>query len=351
MASTAGVLALLHFGRPVLVPMAMAILISLILYPLVTRLEQYKFSRISAAITVIGLITLVVIGVFYLFGTQIMRVTQEFSSFESKLTELTDQVIRFINTHLAIVPNINGEELVHDSQRWMGDSGKLVTTTVERTATILTHGLMVLVYTFLILIYRSGMKKVVLESTPVEHRIKVHNMLEDMQKVGQNYLVGVTIMIGILGVANSTVLLLFNIDHPFFFGFTAAILTIIPYVGTTLGASLPVIYAFMTHDNYWVPLGVMFCFWLIQVIESNILNPRIVGGNLNINALFALLSLFLGGYLWGVAGMILFLPFVALFKVFCSYFETLRPISLLLSNDLYDQRMQSSWLSFKRKKA
>lgn len=108
-------------------------------------------------------------------------------------------------------------------------------------------------------------------------------------------------------------------------------------MGTTIGASIPVLYAFMSKDELWVPLAVGLMFWLIQVIESNFLSPKVVGNSVNINALAAILSLIVGASVWGVAGMILFLPFAAMLKVVCDHYEQLKPFGMLLGDDQFNE--------------
>jgi len=134
----------------------------------------------------------------------------------------------------------------------------------------------------------------------------------------------------IIGLANSIGLLIIGIDNPFLFGFLGAALAIIPYIGTTMGAVIPVIYAFVSYDSIWPAVAVAVLFWAVQLVSDNFLTPRIVGGSLKINALTAILSLFVGAAVWGLAGMILFLPFAAMLKVVCEEFEELRPIALII---------------------
>lgn len=167
-----------------------------------------------------------------------------------------------------------------------------------------------------------------------ENRKKILRMLKNIQNVGYRYISGMFLLIIILGFANSIGLWIIGIDSPFLFGFLAAILSIVPYIGTTVGATLPVLYAFMTSDSIWIPIAVILLFWVIQTVESNFLSPRIVGGVLNVNALVAILSLLIGASVWGIAGMILFLPFAAILKVICEEFEQLKPIAMLISNDI-----------------
>lgn len=339
LACAAALLVLIYFGRPVLMSLTMALLLSFILYPVVQKLESWKLPRVSAAILTLMIIVTSIVGVFYLFGSQIMNVMEELSNFERKLSEMSNEVVLFINKNFSIMPSINGKDILDNGAKWVQESGgEIVKGTVSQTTAIVSGIMIVIVYTFLLLIYRSGLKKVIIESAPKKHHDTVAKMLAEMQQVGQKYLFGMSIMIAILGVANSAALLIIGVDHAFFFGFLAGLLAIIPYVGTTIGAGLPVLYTLMTYDDYLTPLLVVIAFWIIQLVESNFLSPKIVGGNMNINALAAILSLIIGGYLWGVGGMVLFLPLAAIFKVFCGYFNQLKPVGLLLGDHLYQNK-------------
>jgi predicted PurR-regulated permease PerM len=139
-------------------------------------------------------------------------------------------------------------------------------------------------------------------------------------------------VIVILGFANSIGLWIIGLDNPFLFGFLAAVLALIPYAGTTLGAAIPILYAFISYDSLLMPVTIAIYFWFVQFIESNFLTPKIVGGNLNINALTSILSIIIGASVWGIAGMIIFLPFAAMLRVVCEEYEELKPIALLIGD-------------------
>ncbi|TVQ93285.1 MAG: AI-2E family transporter, partial [Bacteroidetes bacterium] len=78
------------------------------------------------------------------------------------------------------------------------------------------------------------------------------------------------------------------------------------------------------------PIAVAITFWVIQLVESNFLSPKIVGGTLKVNALAAIISIIVGASVWGIAGMILFLPFTAMLKVVCQEYDGLKPIALFI---------------------
>ena len=335
----AAVFVFLYFGAPVLIPLAIGLLLSFILFPICVKLEKWGLNRILAAI--VGII--IVVGplgiIFYFFSSEIIRMMSDFSDFGHRLTLLSHEVVYFINKHFSFLPDMEGDAIIDKGEEIVKKSGeKIMANTVNQTATILAGFIMVIVYTFLLLIYRSGLVSIFKRMGGHANQEQIEQMLHDVQKVGQQYLVGMSIIMVILGTLNSIALLLLGVEHAIFFGFLAAFLAIIPYVGTTIGALIPALFAFMTYTSYWIPIGVLLCFWLIQMIENNFLSPKIVGGNLNINALAAIFSLIVGGYIWGIAGMALFLPLTAIMRVFSGYFEQLRPFGMLLGNGLYDQK-------------
>lgn len=135
----------------------------------------------------------------------------------------------------------------------------------------------------------------------------------------------------IVGILNSVGLLLLGIEHAILFGMLTAIMTIIPYVGIILSALLPISVAWITKDSALYPLGVIAIFTIVQYLEANIIFPSVVGSQLNVSTWATLVAILAGGILWGVSGMILFIPFLGILKLFSDEIDSLKPINLLLS--------------------
>jgi predicted PurR-regulated permease PerM len=216
-------------------------------------------------------------------------------------------------------------------KEWFSNStGFLIKKTVSSTATLIAGLLTTIVFIFLFLIYRDGLTHAFLAFSPKEKRNRVFKMFKSVQQVGQKYLFGMLILTIIIGLANSFGLLIIGIDNPFLFGFLSAALAIIPYIGTVMGAMIPVIYAFVSYDSIWMAVAVAILFYFVQLVSDNFLSPKIVGGSLKINALTVILSLFIGASVWGIAGMVLFLPFAAIIRVVCEEFDELKPVALIM---------------------
>jgi predicted PurR-regulated permease PerM len=334
--------AILILAKIILIPLGLALLISFILFPLSKKIESWGMNKIFAAFFSISTLVLIIGGGIFFFSNQIIELSKAFSDFRDKIMGLFTDVILYINSHISFVSDMQRDVLLNQINEWLRESAvSLIKNTFSSTATFLTGLVATIVYTFLILIYRNGLTQAFIKFSSEDKRERVLKMFKNVQKVGQNYLSGMFMLIIVLGFANSIGLWIIGIDSPFLFGFLAASLSIIPYIGTTFGASIPVLYAFMTHDALLVPLAVIVLFWSIQLVETNFLNPKIVGGSLKVNALAAIISLIIGALVWGVAGMILFMPFAAMLKVICEEFEELKPVALLIGNQNTSGKIES----------
>jgi predicted PurR-regulated permease PerM len=330
-ATTFALFAICVVARPILIPISFALLISFILLPLAKRYENMGVNRMSGALFAILTTVLILGGGIFLFSTQIVSIVSEFSHFQEKIIKVFAEATSWLNSNVSFIPNLEKGELMEQLKSWLNrSSGSLVQQTFTGTAGFVAGFIATIIFTFLFLIYREGFKQAIIMYFPDEKKDRALIMLKSIQQVGQKYLVGVILIVIIIGMINSIALLIIGIDYPFFFGFLAAILAIIPYIGTTLGATIPVIYAFMMYDSFLMPLAVAITFWAVQVVESNYLSPKVVGGTLKVNALAAIISIIVGATIWGIAGMILFLPFTAMLKVVCREYEELKPIALFL---------------------
>jgi predicted PurR-regulated permease PerM len=337
LATVMGLFALLILAKVVLVPFAFALLIAFILYPVARKIESWGANEVIAALlSVLGL-TLILGGAVYLFSSQIMQLSENFTDFKGKILNVFAEITYFFNKNFPFLPQLERGELQDKIQNWLNESGGTrLSQTFNSTAGIVIGVIASIIYTFLILIYRNGLVRALVLFYSFENRTQAFKMFKSVQQVGQKYIYGMFVVILILGFVNSIGIWIIGIDNPFLFGFLAAILAVIPYIGTVLGAAIPMTYAFMSHDSLWMPATIAIYFWLVQLVESNFLTPKIVGGNLKINALTSILSIIIGASVWGIAGMILFLPFAAMLKVVCEEYEELQPVALLIGERNYN---------------
>lgn len=325
-------------AKSILIPLSFAMLIAFMLFPIVKKFEKWGMNVIFSAFSSIFAVILIIVGGILFFSTQLIALSKKFSHFQDKIILAFTDITLYINKNLNFIPNLGKNELSDRIKDWLNEStGSLIKQTFSSTSTFFAGLFAIIVFTFLILIYRKGLVKAFCAFSPEDERERVKKMFKSVQQVGQKYLSGMLILIIVIGTANSIGLLIIGIDNPFLFGFLGAILAIIPYVGTASGAILPMLYAFIVYDSMGMALAVAILFWVVQLVSDNLLSPKIVGSSININALTAILSLVVGAVVWGVAGMILFLPFAAMLKIICDEYEELKPVALLIGNQNYQE--------------
>ena len=164
----------------------------------------------------------------------------------------------------------------------------------------------------------------------------------DVEGVVRGYISGLAIVVFIAGVLNSIGLLILGIDHAIFFGFLSGCLTIIPYVGIAIGATLPAILALITKDSMWYAVGVVGVHGFVQFLEGNFITPKITGSRISINAMAAILALLIGGKIWSIPGMILAVPTIGIVKILLSYSKSFKPLASLMDDSKVGEEKSDS---------
>lgn len=320
-------LAFLYLASGILVPLAFGVVFALGLYPVCKRFEAWGVSTTWSIIWSMLLILVGLAGLIFLLSSQLAGFAENLPVYTAKLSALIEELNVWLQGS-----NPNPEEagsfqefLINSLESGSSSLQSALTSTAETFSSLI----IIPVYTFLFLLYRKQLKAFFLAITPDERSKEVREVLDQIQKVIKSYVGGLATVIAIIAVLNSVGLLIVGIEHPFFFGIFAALLTIIPYFGVIIGGLPPLLIA-LTMGSWVYPVGVLIVFSAVQVLEGNFLTPKIVGSKVNLNPLTAIVALLIGGQLWGIAGMILFIPVAAVLKVFFDSYEPLQPLGILL---------------------
>jgi predicted PurR-regulated permease PerM len=184
------------------------------------------------------------------------------------------------------------------------------------------------IYIFLFLLYRNKFMEFFL----AYHADTNMKWKKDIDGVVRGYISGLAIVVLIAGALNSIGLTLLGVEHAVFFGFLSGTLTLIPYIGITIGATLPALFALVTKDSAWYAVGVIALHAFVQFLEGNFITPKITGSKISVNAMAAILALLLGGAILGIAGMILAVPAVGVLKILIAGSPDLKPFVILLED-------------------
>jgi predicted PurR-regulated permease PerM len=207
------------------------------------------------------------------------------------------------------------------------------------------------VYIFLILFYKTLILNFLYEVFAEKHSAQVGVVLAQTKRAIQSYMIGLLLEAVIVATLNSTALILLGVQYSVLLGVMGAILNVLPYIGGIVAIALPLIIATVTKDGYSTQIGILIAYMLIQFIDNNFLVPRIVSSKVKINALVSLVVIFLGGAIWGFSGMFLSIPFVAVLKIIFDRVAELKPWGKLLGDEVPVYHKGQLWRRRSRKKS
>jgi predicted PurR-regulated permease PerM len=140
------------------------------------------------------------------------------------------------------------------------------------------------------------------------------------------------VVVFILCILNSSGLLIIGLDYPIALGIISALFNFIPYFGTLLGGTVPLLFALVGANDPAMALRVVVLFIIIQFIENNILTPNIVGSNVKVNPFFIITGLVAASVVWGIPGMLLIVPLLAITRIVFSHIESMKPYAFLIGD-------------------
>ncbi len=318
---------LLYFGKPLFIPLFMGLLIAIVMYPISKWLEMHGLNK-SIAITVCLLIVSVLFAA--LLGLLIWQVNvfkEDAPGILLKLEEVLQRFQRWMIETMGITTDIQNNWFEKITESF----GSIVTTTVQTTVNTLFILFLTPVYTALFMYHRKIFVQYLKLITPGKYQQQLDLIVKQTIQTYFNYMKGMILVYIIVGILNTIGLFALGVNHALLFGMLCAIMTIVPYIGIFISASLPVSLVWLQTGNIWYPLGVIAVFSFVQYLEANVIFPKVVGTQLHVSTLAMLIAIIAGGIIWGVAGMVLFIPFVAILKIVTDNIEDWKPLNLLLS--------------------
>ncbi len=323
----------LYFARDFLVPVCLGALLAILLNPLVKRMHNWGINRALAIVISIIVVFVVFSGLIFLISSQVINFANDIPALKQNVgTKLTDLQV-FIERQTEMSPDKQIDWAKQRLSTTLENSGSFITGTLLATTNALAVIALLPIYIFFFQFYKDKFRQFLFKINADDQHYKIQNMVEQIKEVVQSYLSGVLIVIVVLAVFNSVALMAWGIKYAIFLGVLAAILNIIPYIGILIGNFIAATVAFLTTDSLMYPIGVLASFAVIQFIENNFLTPQIVGSKVSINPLATIMVLIIGGQLWGVVGMILFIPFLGILKVIFDNIENMKPYGFLLGTE------------------
>jgi putative permease len=326
---------LIIIGKELLDPLMFGFLFAILLLPVCNFLEKrFKLPRSAAGFVSILLLITFVGGIMYLVGSQISDLTRDWPQLKMQISKSSHDLQLWVEQVFHV--NIEKQRVYIDetANKIVSSGGAMLGTTFGAVSSLFLFYVFIMIFTFLILLYRRLLFKFVLKVFGEEEgqTSVVYEIVENIQRILRQYILGLLIEMVIVSAVACTAFLIIGVKYALLLGVLTGLFNIIPYIGIFSALLLSSLITFAT-GAIAKAIAVAICVIVIHLLDSNILLPLVVGSKVRLNALITFLGIVLGEMLWGLSGMFLSIPTIAIMKIIFDHIEDLKPWGYLLGGD------------------
>jgi predicted PurR-regulated permease PerM len=281
------------------------------------------------------LLTFIVIAAFGgLLISQARRFSESWPMLVDKFTLLLNNAINWLSGYLDIKPKEIHEWIIKTQGELINTSTAAIKQTLVTVGTAVMVLLLVPFYIFMILFYHPILIEFIRRLFGTSDQSQVSEIVTQIKTVIQRYLIGLMIEASIMATLEITALFTLGIEYAILLGIIGALLNVIPYIGGLVAVALPMMVALATKSSPMYALYILIIYYIIQLIDNHYIVPIIVASKVKINALFSVIVVLAGNALWGIPGMFLSIPLLAIVKLICDHIEPLKPWGFLLGDTM-----------------
>ncbi|MFP5080214.1 AI-2E family transporter [Pedobacter sp. JCM 36344] len=341
----------LYFGDEFLIPVALAAVFSMLFIRFCNWMESKGLKRGLASFICIVVFLISVLAIILLMSWQLSSLSENMDEMKNRLIELLNNTREWLSRTIGI--SFRQQEKIINQQSPSGAStaGSIAMGFASGTFGLLVNSLLVMVYMYLFLFYRSHIKNFILKLANGGDKNLADEIVHKSGKVAQKYLSGLGAMILVLWIMYGIGFSLVGVENAIFFAVLCGILEIVPFVGNLIGTSLTILSVVAQGGDAKMIVWVLVTYFVVQFIQTYILEPLVVGEQVSINSLFTIMSIVVGEMVWGVAGMILAIPLLGIVKIICDNVPDLQPYGFLIGPAVKKEKRRSLIYRFKRKTA
>lgn len=324
------IVAVLIIGKSVLIPFAWSLMIGLASVNMMEKIEnRIHIPRGFLIIFYILFIVAIIFLLMYLFYLEINVILSDLDTLNQKISRLFHDISQQLAALGIQIPDHLDRDYIH---------GIVEKNTASIFSFISSFGLnlwnviLIIFYLFFLLYYREMIPMYFEKKLKDQEQIvKTREEILSSVQIIRSYLTGMLLITVVSGVMNYLVFLIFGLPYALFFAFFLAILNLIPFIGNPIGLIVIILFSFITYDTMLYPILIFVSLFIMNFLQDNVIRPWLIGDKLKLNAFTVFIAVIFGGAIWGVSGMILFIPIVGIIRIILESNERTTPYAVFLS--------------------
>ena len=325
------VILILYFGKILFVPLLFGLLVALITFPICKKIEKLGFSRSFSIAILLTCVVVVVVALGWLLGIEINIFLKDYPLISKRLADFSPGITQWIDNSFHVSPSDQTVWLQKLSVNLDDDITGFLKGVLNTTISTLIMLVMIPIYAALFLYNRETFVRFIALIVGEKYKIRLDLILHESVISYFKFIKGNFYVYSIVAGLNCAGLFALGIKNALLYGILTSFMMVIPYIGIFISAAIPVSIALVTKDSIWYPVGVILIFVFIQYLESNVIFPWVVGTQLNLSTWATLVAIIAGTILWGIPGMVLVSPFLAILKIVTDHVPSWKPLNILLN--------------------
>jgi predicted PurR-regulated permease PerM len=325
----------MYFMRSLLLPLVLALLLSYLLRPIVRAGARFHIPPpLSAAIILLSFFGIIGYGISFLAAPAagwLEKAPYSLQQFQSKLVPLRApmQNVAKASGEIEKITTPDAQQAkpaVEVKRHPISDAVFL------RTPELIVSTVMLIILLYFLLAYDGVFLTKLIKLLPtLSDKKRAVSIASEIETNVSRYLFTITLINIGLGCAVGAAAGLLGLPNPLMWGAMVAVLNFVPYLGALTGIICMTLGAVLSFDSFGYALIFPAVYLLFATLEGNFITPWVMGKSLTLNPVMVLLSLSFWGWMWGIAGIILAVPILAAFKIFCAHIKPIEPIAEFLS--------------------
>lgn len=330
-----GISYIFYVGQDILNPIMLAFLFAVLLRPVVIFFKtKLRFPHVLAVITSVTLFVLVILAIVTFISLQVSDMADDYNKIERNLNIHVRNVQHYIRDNFHISSREQNEYLAAATDDSLLEGKKIIGVTLISFTDTLLNIILIPIYMFLILLYRTHFMLFIAKLFKKEHHYQLKEILTDIKMAVKSYIAGLILEMIAVSVLTALGLMAIGVEYAILMGVITGILNLIPYIGILFAGILTIIASLTGSSDLSIVIGVIVVNVIVQLIDNNVLVPLIVNSKVEINAFVSIIGIIIGNSLCGITGMFLAIPIIAILKVIFDKIDGLQAWGYLMGDDL-----------------
>jgi predicted PurR-regulated permease PerM len=326
----------MYFMRAMLLPLVLALLLSYLLAPLVRAIGRVRIGPpFAAALVLFSLIGLLVYGISFLSepaAAWLEKAPYSLQQLQQKLLPLKKPIEKVAQATGEIDKLTSPEHPQAQTQAVVVKRSAFADAFFTQGPEFVASTVVMFILLYFLLAYDGVFLTKIIRVTPrLGDKKRAVSIMREIETQISRYLLTITLINIGLGIAVGTTVHFLGLPNPIMWGVMVAVLNFVPYLGALTGIICMTLGAVLSFDSLGYALIFPASYLIIALLEGNFITPWVLGRSLTLNPVLILIALAFWGWMWGISGMILAVPILATFKIFCDHIEPMAPVSELMS--------------------